>query len=89
LVLKQPLAIVYYVKDDFRELWKYRDNRSAEVPLEDRVIRTNASGIRVVKVFVKTLCLHRAGILAYHDDTSSSGPLEGKFGRIETLHREA
>jgi transposase len=89
LRLNKPPATAYYMKDDLRELWKCPDKLSAEIHLDDWIARAEASGIRMLKEFAKTLRVHRAGILAYYDHPISTGPLEGTNNKIKTMQRQA
>ncbi|OIO95275.1 MAG: hypothetical protein AUJ92_08265 [Armatimonadetes bacterium CG2_30_59_28] len=51
--------------------------------------RAEASGIKMLRKFAKTLAGHRSGLLAYYDYPLSSGPLEGTNNKIETVKRQA
>jgi transposase len=89
LNLNKPLAIAYYLKEDLRLLWSLPDKATAAAHLEDWIARAEASGIRILKDFAKTLSAHRQGILAYYDHRISTGPLEGTNNKIKTLQRQA
>ena len=89
LQVNQPLAIVYYMKEDLRTLWSYPDKVSAERFLDDWIARATVSGIRMLKKFAKTLQNHRSGILAWYDHCISTGPLEGTNNKIKTMKRQA
>jgi transposase len=89
LRLNKLLATAYYMKDDLRELWKCPDKLSAEIHLDNWTTRAEASGMRMLKEFAKTLRAHRAGILAYYDHPISSGPLEDTNNKIKTMQRQA
>ena len=89
LALNEPLATAYYLKDDLRLLWKQPDKTAATIFLEDWVRRAQASGIRMLKDFSKTLLMHRHGILAWYDYPISTGPLEATNNKIKTLQRQA
>lgn len=89
LSLNKPLATAYYMKEDLRLLWSLPDKAAAEAHLQDRIARAEASGIRILKDFGKTLKTHRRGILAYYDHRISTGPLEGTNNKIKTLQRQA
>lgn len=90
LRLNQPLATVYYMKEDLGRIWRQWDKQSAEFWLDDWVKRANASGIKMLEKFAKTLISHRDGILAYYDfHKLSTGPLEGVNNKIRTLQRMA
>jgi transposase len=89
LNLNVPLATAYYMKEDLRLLWTQPDKASAEAHLNDWIARAEASSIRKLKDFAKTLRTYRNGILAYYDYRISTGPLEGTNNKIKTLQRQA
>lgn len=89
LKINEPLATAYYMKEDLRLLWSLPTKVTAGVHLDDWIGRAEASGIRILKDFAKTLRTHRKGILAYYDHRISTGPLEGTNNKIKTLQRQA
>jgi len=89
LRLNKPLATAYYMKEDLRQLWSQPQRATAERVLNDWIARAEASGIRMLKDFAKTLAAHRSGILAYYDHPISTGPLEGTNTKIKLLQRQA
>jgi transposase len=89
LKLNKPLATAYYMKEDLRLLWKQPDKSSAQAHLDHWIMKAEASGIKILVDFAKTLRAHRTGILAYHDHAISTGPLEGTNNKIKTLQRQA
>ena len=89
LRLNQPLATVYYLKEDLRQLWEQPDKATAARVLEDWIRRAEASCIKVLQKFAATLAMHRTGILAYYDCRISTGPLEGTNNKIKTMQRQA
>jgi transposase len=89
LRLNKPLATAYYMKEDLRLLWCLPNKACAAAHLNDWIARAEASGIRMLKDFAKTLRTHRRGILAYYDHRISTGPLEGTNNKIKTLQRQA
>jgi transposase len=89
LRLNEPLACGYYMKEDLRLIWKQHSKADAAAHLDDWISRAEASGIRILKDFAKTLQLHRQGILAYYDYPISTGPLEGTNNKIKTMQRQA
>jgi transposase len=88
LSINKPLATAYYMKEDLRLLWSLPDLAAAEAHLQDWIARAEASGIRMLKDFAKTLRTHRRGILAYYEHRISTGPLEGTNNKIKTLQRQ-
>ncbi len=89
LSLNKPLATAYYMKEDLRLLWSLPNKATAEAHLQDWIARSEASGIRILKDFAKTLRTHRQGILSFFDYPISTGPLEGTNNKIKTLQRQA
>jgi transposase len=89
LLLNQPLATVYYMKEDLRRLWTLPDKNAARDFLNDWIARARASEIKMLGKFANTLGGHRTGILAYYDHPISTGPLEGTNNKIKTMKRQA
>jgi transposase len=89
LKLNESLATAYYLKEDLRLLWEEPTKRAAGRFLTDWIRQADASGIRVLQTFAKTLARYRTGILAWYDHPISTGPLEGTNNKIKTLKRQA
>jgi len=89
LRLNKPLATAYYLKEALGEVWEQDDQETAEAFLLDWIAQAEASGIRVLKTFAKTLRAHAWGILAWYDCPISTGPLEGTNNKIKTMKRQA
>jgi transposase len=89
LRLNAPLATMYYMKEDLRQIWQQPNKRQARRVLEDWLARARASGIRMLQRFADTLQQHQEGILAYYDYPISTGPLEGTNTKIQALKRQA
>jgi len=89
LQLNQPLAIVYYMKEDLRQIWTQDSKRAARRVLNDWMARARASGIRMLQKFADTLEEHQEGILNYYTYPISTGPLEGTNNKIKTMKRQA
>jgi len=89
LRLNKPLATAYYLREDLRQLWDQPDKATAERVLQDWIARAQASGVKMLQNFAKTLAGHRSGILAYYDYRISTGPLEGTNTKIKLLQRKA
>jgi len=89
LELNRPLAIVYYMKEDLRQLWSQKTKKRAAEFMADWIARAQASGIGMLKKFAQTLQTHCDGILAYYDYHISTGPLEGTNNKIKTMKRQA
>ena len=89
LRLNEPLAMAYYLKEELNEIWEQDDQEAAEAVLRDWVEYAQASGVRILQDFAKTLQAHVWGILAYYDYPISTAPLEGTNNKIKTMKRQA
>jgi transposase len=89
LSLNEPLAIAYYLKEELREFWSQPNRQRAAWFLNDWCARAEASGIRILQQFAKTLRGHRTGLLAWYIEPISTGPLEGTNTRIKLMQRRA
>ncbi len=91
LELNRPLATVYYMKEDLRQLWNWKDDKiAADWHLKSWIEMARHSGIGMLEKFAKTMERHFEGILAYFDFNSlSTGPLEGTNNKIKTMQRKA
>lgn len=89
LLLNQPLATAYYMREDLRRVWEQADRSPAQRVLDDWIRRAEASGIRTLIRFAHTLAAHRSGILNYYHYRISTGPLEGTNTKIRVLQRKA
>jgi len=75
LQLNQPLATVYYMKEDLRQLWSQKTNKRAARFLANWMARARVSGISMLEKYADTLQTHFDGILAYYDYPISTGAL--------------
>ena len=89
LRLNEPLALVYYLKEDLRQLWLQESKSLARRFLQDWLAQARASGIRMLEQFADTLEEHQEGILNYYDYRISTGPLEGTNTKIQLMKRQA
>lgn len=89
LKLNEPLAMAYYLKEELNEIWEQEDRETAEALLMDWITYAEASGVRMLQDFARTLRLHATGILAWYDFPISTGPLEGTNNKIKTMKRQA
>jgi transposase len=89
LDLNTPLTLVYYMKEDLRQIWQQPDKATARRVFNDWVRRAEVSGIAMLESFASTLRQHRKGILAYYDYRISTGPLEGTNNKIQAMKRQA
>lgn len=89
LELNKPLACVYYMKEDMKQIWLQENKKDALEVLNDWVNRAKASGIKILKDFSNLFIKYKEGILSYYDYRISTGPLEGTNNKIKTMKRQA
>lgn len=89
LRINKPLATVYYLKEDLRQLWNQKSKAEAEIFIEEWIRKARASGVRILVKFSNTLSAYRTAILAYYDYPISTGPLEGTNNKIKTMQRQS
>jgi transposase len=89
LELNSSLFVAYYMKDQLQLLWEQPDEPTARRFFNDWIKLADASGIKILMKFAKTLAAHREGILAWYDHPISTGPLEGTNNKIKTMQRQA
>ena len=89
IVLNQLLAVAYYLKEDLRQIWDQPFQGLGEWHLDCWIEQAEASGIRQLIKFARTLRTHRQSILAWYEHPISTGPLEGTNNKIKLLQRQA
>jgi transposase len=89
LRVNEPLAIVYYLKEDLRQLWAQPNKAVARRFLKDWLARARVAGIRMLAQMADTLETYQEGILNYYTYRISTGPLEGTNNKIRTMQRQA
>lgn len=89
LRLNESLAKAYYLKEDLRQFWEQSDRAAADRFLTHWIRKAEASGVRMLKAFAKTLAIHRRGLLDWYRYPISTGPLEGTNNKIRALTRQA
>ena len=89
LRLNEPLAVVYFMKEDLRQIWRQPNKAVARRALETWLADARASGISMLEKFADTLEEHQEGILNYYDYPISTGPLEGTNTKIQLMKRQA
>ena len=89
LRINQPLATVYYMREDLRQVWEQKNKRAARALLFNWIHYAEGTGIRMLKEMAKTLALYSEEILNYYDYPISTAPLEGTNTKIRVLQRKA
>lgn len=72
-----------------RLFWEQASRADAARFLKNWIRKAEASGIRILMQFARTLATHQRGLLAWYDYPISTGPLEGTINKIRTLTRQA
>ncbi len=89
LRLNQPLSVVYYMKEDLRQMWSQPSRESAECFIMSWITRAEQSGIKMLIRFAKTIRKHFKSILNHYDYHISTNIIEGLNNKIKTLHKQA
>jgi len=89
LNLNESLATAYYLREDLNQFWEQPDKRAAARFLDDWIQDAQASGIRLLMKFAKTLASRHHSLLAWYDYPISTGPLEAVNNKIRLMNRQA
>ena len=89
LEMNDSLMKLYYLKDDFNEVWDQENYEKAEEHLLDWLRYAESLKITALTAFCKNIRRHAIGIISWYDYLVSSGPLEGLNNKIKTLKRKA
>lgn len=81
------LHLCHALKDEFRAIFDLQDRQEAELWLEDWIAAVEASALKPLQRFVKTLRNWWEHILNYFDHRSSNGFAEGMNNKIKMLKR--
>lgn len=89
LKLNKPLSIAYYLKEELRTLWSFRDIGRMTAFFDDWCQRAAEAGIPLLTSFAKTLSGFRSAVLNGWVYAISNGKLEGinnKIGAMQRMH---
>jgi transposase len=89
LANNRRLFVVYVLKDDLKELWRYRDVEAAKRFFHQWYNRAVRSGIDVLKRFAVRLRGFLAGILSHCHYPLHTSVLEGINNKIKVIKRMA
>lgn len=89
LSINRRLAIVYTLKDDLKELWRYRSEAWAKKWFAGWYRRAIHSRIEPLKKFARKLRDHLPGILSHCRYALHTGFLEGVNNKIKVIKRVA
>jgi transposase len=82
LELNKPLATIYILKEDLRQLWLKGSKEEAEKALKRWLAMAKESGDKAITKLADTIEKHSVNILNFYDFNISTGQLEGINGRI-------
>ena len=83
------LQLCHDLKDEFRAIFDLQNRQQATAWLEDWISAVEASGLKPLQKFIKTLRRWWPYILNYFDHRSSNGFAEGLNNKIKLLKRRA
>lgn len=89
LELNQNINIAYMLKDDLKRVWDYKSTGWANKSLDSWIETANASNIKPLIKFTKTLERYRYGIINHCYYPIDSGKLEGMNNKIKVIKRIA
>jgi len=89
LDLNEPLAVVYYMKEDLRQLWMQGSKYQARLFLKEWLDMAHSSAICMLRKFAETLQAYQEEVLNFYDYRISTGPLEGTNTKIKAMSRQA
>ena len=87
LAMNEPLSKAYYLKEDFREIWRQPTKAMGEAKLEDWCKRAQESNVQPMQKVAATIMAHRTGILAWYDVSISTAKVEGINNKIKVMKR--
>ncbi len=89
LKLNEPLSQAYYLKEDLRTMWDFKDIKKMTEFFDDWCRRAKDTGVPLLASLGKTLRGFRSGILNGWVYPISNGKLEGinnKIGAMQRMH---
>lgn len=89
LEANKPLFITYVLKDDLKQLWRFRYPKAAWRFWREWRRRALASGLRPLINFTRIIELHIDGIISHCTYPINSGMLEGMNNKIKVIKRMA
>ena len=89
LRVNKSLFITYVLKDDLKQLWRFRYPKAARRFWHEWRRRAIASGLRPLLAFTKILETHIEGIISHCTHPINSGVLEGMNNKIKVIKRMA
>lgn len=89
LAANKKLAKVYIMRDDFKQLWQFRDREKAEAHFKHWYRCAVRSRIAPLVRFAKNLKLWQNGILAHADYPIHTSVIEGINNKIKVIKRMA
>ena len=89
LAVNQQLNTVYVLKEDLKQIWRYKRRAWAEKWLDSWIQRARESGIKPLIWFTKKLIRHRESILAHCTYPLATSKIEGMNNKVKLIKRIA
>jgi transposase len=89
LKLNEPLTIAYILKDDLKNLWRYRYSKWAEKAIDNWCHLAYESKIKPLLKFAKTLKRYAHGIINHCRYPIHTSGMEGIINKIKVIKRKA
>lgn len=89
LAINENINLTYILKDDLKRIWNYKYPRCAEKLLDSWIKRAQATGLKPLAAFGKTLNNYRYGIINHCRYPINTGKLEGMNNKIKRVKRIA
>ena len=89
LSLNKNISIVYILKDQIKQLWKYKYSKYVRDGLDNILTILNNTRIKILKNFAKTLKKHAYGILNHCKFKIHTSFIEGINNKIKVIKRKA
>jgi len=87
LAASPELKLCYDLKEEFRQWFQSSDRATAEQALTDWLARVEASGLKALQAFTRTLTNWKERILNYFDGRHSNGFAEGINLKVKLINR--
>jgi transposase len=89
LDLNTPLSAGYILKEDIRQIWKFKGKAAAERALDKWIGTARATEVPLSVKLADTVERHKDGILNWYDFQINSGLIEGVNNKIKVMKRRA
>lgn len=89
LEVNKPLSQVYYLKEDFRQIYAQKNIEDARKKLREWIIMARETGLKPMIKLANTIEVSEHEILAWYHGKLSTGKVEGINNKIKVMKRNA